>query len=149
MKRIMPILLVAVIATACDGTFRARPFESSVCGERVAGYTATFVAYGDSHLVVIPLSTISVDTEWRFILRPTDISKADPGLPLREKLVTISGKDSPRDDWINVSGTYTGTSSDKHTLRLCVRPTVAADTYYYIVNVADVGQLDPRADVSP
>jgi len=149
MPRIMTILLVSVIFAGCDGTFRSRGFQSTACNAQVEGYTATFIAYGDSKLVVIPLSDIRPDTEWRFILRPLSVGDVNPDV-YKNALVTIKGKRFPGDDdWIEVSGTYNGTANDKHTLRECVKPPVATDgtTYTFLVNVAGVGELDPRGRI--
>lgn len=152
----MPILVVAVIFAACDGTFRSRPFESTVCGGQVAGYTATIVAYADSSLIVIPLSKIHLNTEWRFVLVPKILGKSLSGEDYKDKIVTIKGK-RPEDAWINTAGpsggAITGTfeTADDNMLTACVNiaPEPALGTaYYYVVEVEDVGTLDPRADIN-
>jgi len=151
MPRLITVLLISVIFAGCDGTFRSRPFQSAACNARVEGYTATYVAYGDSKLVVIPLSKIHENTEWRFILRPLDIGNARSGIDFKNLMVTIKGKRSPGpDDWIDVSGTYNGSAADKHTLVECVKPPVGltGTEYTYLVTVEEVGKLDPRGRIS-
>ena len=150
MPRLITILLVSVILAGCDGTFRSRPFQSTACNGQVEGYTGTIIAYGDSKLVVIPLSDIRENTEWRFILRPLNIGTVDPPINFNNALVTIKGKRFPGDDdWIEVSGTYAGTANDKHTLRECVKPPVTDEgtDYTFLVNVEGIGELDPRARI--
>ena len=148
MRRILTMLLVTALLASCvDGRFQKKSFTSAKCGANMQGYTVTYVAYGDSKLVVIPLSKIKERTEWRFILRPLQLSKARPNVDFKNSTVTIKGKRSPEDDWISESGTYNGTAADKHTLIECIGTGLAEPTYFYMVEVEDVGELDPRADV--
>ncbi len=156
MQRITAILLTALIIAGCDGTFRTRTFNSAVCNKEVTGFTATAILYADSKLVVIPISNIRPDTEWRFILEPRLLGSADSTEDFKDKTVTITGKRSPDDDWINTAGpggtAITGTfnSATNNMLTACVN--IPANTpddtqYYYVVDIVDVGELDPRARV--
>lgn len=156
----MTILLVAALFAGCstDGKFRKKTFNSTVCGGTVSGYSVTYVAYGDAKLLVIPLTKIRNDTEWRFILKPLKLRKSVSGNDYGGSKVTITGKATPgNNDWINtagtgpgdeISGTYNGAAD--HTLRACVKimPAPALhESFYFAVDVEDVGTLDPRADV--
>jgi len=165
MRRILTILLVTALFVGCaDGKFRSKIIPSAACGGTVDGYTVTYIAYGDSKLVVIPLSIISDQTEWRFILRPLKIGKSGSVDDYKGKKVTITGM-SPADpplppdhnSWIDtagtapgneISGTYNGAAD--HMLTACVKglpDTTRGTTYKFVVDVQDVGTLDPRADV--
>ena len=159
MKRVLTILLVTTLFAGCciftgDGRLCKTPFASDACGDTRSGYTATVVLYGDSKIAVVPISRIRANTEWRFKLRPINLS-SDYEEDIYETLnVEIDGKvaetpyDPGHNDWITASGTYTGSASDKHTLILCTPSELPDDTTYkYLVEVEKVGVIDPRADV--
>ena len=162
MRRTLTILLITALFAGCaDGKFRSKIIPSAVCGGTVDGYTVTYIAYGDSKLVVIPISIISDQTEWRFILRPVKIGKSVSGDDYKGKKVTITGM-SPAEppghnDWIDTAGTasgnaISGTYNDAadHMLTACVKElpdTTPGTTYEFVVDVQDVGTLDPRAKV--
>ena len=150
MKRIFLVLSCSFLFTACasDGGFRPKPQPGGPCGP-VSGYTLTAIAYGDSSLVVVPISEIRPDTEWRFKLVP--ITKAGDPVDYRNANVKILGKPSTSmppgpNDWIDVSG-QKSTSSDGVLIQ-CVPATLPiGNTYEYLVEVEFVGTLDPRANV--
>ena len=168
MRRILPILVITAFFAGCatDGKFHSRNFTSTVCGGPVSGYTVTFIAYGDAKLLVIPLSKIRVNTEWRFILKPLQLRKSVSTVDYKAQIVTITGKNAAA-DWINsagpgagtgnwagtgaggpISGTYNGATNN--TLTACVKnlPNPAVGTaVYFNVDVGNVGRLDPRANV--
>ena len=155
MRRITAILLATLIIAGCDGTFRTRPFFSDVCNKDVTGYTGTASLYADAKLVVIPISEIRADTEWRFILEPRLLRSANSTEDFKDKQVTITGKRA-EDAWINsagpggnqIQGTFN--SATNNMLAACVNipvNTPEGTEYYYEVNVVDVGTLDPRARV--
>jgi len=156
MPRIIIILLaIALLAGCVNGRFNSKVIPSAACGSNVDGYTVTYIGYGDSKLVIIPLSKIRLDTEWRFILKPIQLGKSVSGDDYKDKIVKITGK-RPADAWIDtaaaggnqISGTYNG--SVDHTLSACVKilPVPAVGTpVYFVVDVQDIGTLDPRADV--
>lgn len=151
MKRttLLIIATVALAGCASDGSFRSGTFFSEVCDPPrvVQGFTLTAIHYGDSRLIVIPISKIKVNSEFRFILVPKRRSDTDE-VVFSEQTVSISSDDD--DDagetepgWLEVEGT----ASDDGTLALCVPESVARNRYKYDVVVTEVGQLDPRADV--
>ena len=154
MNRTILILLSTSLFSGCcifvpDGGFCRDSISSAVCGGTAVGYTATVVAYGESSLIVVPVSKIKEDTEWRFILRPLGNNAA-----LENATVTISGKTTPGNNaWIDTAGTgpgdaIQGSFSADGTLAACVKPPVSTPAqYWYIVNVEGVGTLDPRADI--
>lgn len=152
MGRILTILILTIFLTGCatDGAFRTSTILDGPCGDRVAGYTLTGIAYGDSHLVVVPVSDIKAGAEWRFYLRPS--KRANDIVDYETVKVTITGKfpavnDPPdRNDWISVSGAYADDS--KHYLVQCVPDDLdEGEQYEFLVEVKTVGTLDPRADV--
>lgn len=157
MRNVLTILVVSMLFAGCctfrpDGGFCKKGFASGACGGPVTGYTGTVVAYGESSMVVVPISHIRENTEWRFILRPIGNSAT-----LENATVTITGKvpPAPGDNaWINtagpgatiISGSYNGAAN--HMLTACVKPPVPDEaSYYYIVDIDGVGVLDPRADI--
>ena len=150
------MLLATALSAGCvNGRFHSKEFNSSVCGGDVKGYTVTYIAYGDSKLVVIPLSKITENTEWRFILKPIQLGKSVSGEDYKDKTVRITGK-RPLDAWIDtaaaggnqISGTYNDDAS--HTLTACLNNAAVpakGSAVYFVVEVQDIGTLDPRADV--
>ncbi len=168
MRRILLILVITVISAGCatDGRFHKKIFTSTICGGEVSGYSVTYVAYGDAKLLVIPLSKIRVNTEWRFILQPLQLRKSVSTVDYKAQTVTITGKNAA-DAWINtagpgagtgiwvgtgaggsITGTYDGAAN--HTLTACVKnlPNTAVGTaIHFNVDVVTVGRLDPRANV--
>jgi hypothetical protein len=154
MPRISLMLLIAVLAAGCvDGRFHKKAFTSPDCGA-VTGYTYTGIVYGDSKLVVIPISNIQPGTEWRFYLKPI-IQTGDPD-DYNTVNVKITGKDpadppAPADanNWISTDGDYASAGTGRlRYITECVPPTVAVgDKFQFMVEVAEVGELDPRANV--
>ena len=151
MKRILIMFVVTVISAGCatDGRFRSVSITGGPCGD-VSGYTVTGIAYADSKLVVVPISRIRPDTEWRFYLRPV----TNPNDPdnYRDAMVTIKGKfpatnpPPDRSDWIDVAGSYNGTPG--HYLVECVPAALTSgEEFEFLVDVQFVGELDPRAKV--
>jgi hypothetical protein len=157
MRRILAIVLVTALFSGCvNGRFQEKSIHSDACGGTVKGFTITYIAYGDSKLMVIPLSKIRNHTEWRFILDPLTIRKSDSGKDYKDSKVTITGKRA-EDVWLNtaalgdmlVSGTYNGATD--HMLTACVEITPEphlGDSFYFVVDVEDIGTLDPRADIN-
>ena len=146
MRKILAILLATFLLVGCpDGRFVKKEFTSPDCG-LVTGYTITGIGYGDSKMIVVPLSKIRAGTEWRFYLKP-EKKRGQPPVHAANH-VTIDGKDSPGpNDWIFVEGTWDGSGS-KHYLVECVPATaVTGETFEYLVDVDKVGELDPRAKV--
>ena len=105
MRKILAIISVSALFSGCctmtDGAFCKDNFNSAACGADVIGYTHTLIAYGDSTMVVLPISQIQEDTEWRFLLAPVTLS-SDP-VDYRDATVTITGK-TGFDAWINTAG---------------------------------------------
>lgn len=153
MHKILMTLSVAIIVAGCatDGRFRSVSIVGGPCGD-VSGYTVTGIAYADSKLIVVPVSRIRADSEWRFYLRPVT-NPTDPE-NYRDALVKIKGKfpavnpPPDRNDWIDVEGTWNGTPS--RYLVECVPDDLdEGEEFEFLVNVEFIGQLDPRARVDP
>ncbi len=162
MQRLIVLLagMLTIVGCGPDGQFRRSAITSGPCGN-VSGYTYTAVAYGDSHLIVVPVSHIRPNTEWRFYLRPKRRGTDPAGVDYRNVNVTITGKfpgASPppdRNDWIDVPPqSWSGTTTPGRYLVECVptqysngNPIQSGDQFEFIVKVDSVGELDPRADV--
>ena len=150
MLRIGLLIALALSLSACDGTFRTKKFSSSKCDElglpvNVGGYTLTLVHYGDSRLMVIPISEIDEQSEFRLKLFPKKRRNTDQ-YDYTQMMVKISSPDDDGDsppNWLEASGT----AAADGTLVICVPPTLTKHSYKYDVVVEQVGQLDPRADV--
>ena len=156
MTKKLLLLCALPLLGACDGKFIRKEFLSSQCfdgGTRLTleGYTATAIAYGDSHMVVIPLSKVHSNSEFRFRLSPKkqDNDKFD----WKDATVVITSEDDDGDvpaNWLDVSGTY----RDKDGwLVACVPDIQTARQIKYKVSVTkdgnELGMLDPRAEIIP
>ena len=146
MKRIFLLLIIAVALGACkfDGKPRKKAFNSPMCGD-VKGYTVGYVVYGDSKLVMIPLSKVRTNTVFVVGLKPLDGYEAAN--------VTVAGMGEAA--WINNQGKYTDPRVPpypRHALEVgCVPETAPVGaTYKFDVKVEKgpvIHILDPRAEV--
>jgi hypothetical protein len=158
MKKMLILVCLAPLCAACDGRFVKDEFLSSECldgDERLTleGYTVTAITYGDSHLVVIPVSKIRPNSEFRFKLIPQK-NKADE-FNWQNAWVAISSDDDDSDsppNWLDVSGSH---SNNDGWLVACVPELEVGRIIKYKVSVSEssgspeLGMLDPRADVIP
>jgi hypothetical protein len=171
MRRIISAFVLAVLFAGCasDGKFHKSDITTGPCAPAV-GYTYTGIAYGDSKLVVIPLSTIKANTEWRFYLLPIDslggkTVYGDSTVTIDGKLVGLESLDNSgaltpyvlptppplNDDWLAASGTYNTAFVDrnKRYLVACVPADVQIDQEWrYLVEIDNVGEVDPRGHVN-
>ncbi len=140
-KSVAILLSVSFLAACADGKF-IKPNSPNQCGG--SGWTLTTVFYGDSHILVIPLSEVKAGSEFRFVLIPqlkgrgaTDFSNAT---------VKIRGKRDPEDLWFTeISGT-----AASGTIFTCVKNTLTtSDIVEYDVEVSFTGEPRPRATLDP
>jgi len=148
MKKLFLIVAITTTLAACtsNGNPRAGIFNSLACGGEVEGYTPVDVEYGDSFLRIKAKSKLWRQTEFRVRLKPK--SHRDDPVNYENVKVTISGKSTdPDSSWIMGSG-ESSTATDGIIVAGCV-PKDAPDgtIYFFDVTVAEVGQLDPRAEV--
>ena len=150
------ILCALPLLGACDGKFIRKEFLSSECldgGTRLTleGYTATAIAYGDSHMVVIPLSKVHSNSEFRFRLRPQ--KQDNDQFDWKDATIVVTSEDDDGDvpaNWLDVSGTY---RDNDGWLVACVPDIETMRQIKYKVSVTkdgnELGMLDPRADIIP
>ena len=142
MHKIIWILLAAMLLAACDGKFIKKNVTNR-CG--TTGWTLTAIHYGDSRIVVIPISEVAKDAEFRFELLPA--SKTTDSQDYKDVEVKVRGKRSPDDDWFEeISAKATDGIG---ALWTCIDGTSLNidDEAYYVVEVVGVGTLDPRAKI--
>ena len=141
MRKITVMLLTTMLILGCasEGRFIASNVPNSCDG---TGHSFVIIHYGDSRILVIPIVEIKAGAELQYRLLP-DRRKSDL-TDYEDTLVTISGKLSPDGDWMNESGTFNGSDG---VLKVCVPENPTEETYFYKVEVAGVGDLDPRAHV--
>jgi len=143
MPRLIAILFVAGLFAGCatDGSF-IKDDAPNTCG--TTGWTLTTIFYGDSHIVVVPMSEIVKDTELRFLLAP--VNESTDIRNFADVTVKVKGK-PPHDTWFAEEEGKANLGGG--TIRVCVDGTtlVAGDEIFYVVEVEDVGVLDPRARV--
>lgn len=142
MFRITTAVFLALLLAGCaDGKF-VRIDEPNTCG--TTGWTVTAIHYGDSRIVVIPVSEVVRDAEFRFVLVPA--SESTDTVDYQDVMVKVKGK-PPHDTWFDEAA---GNASDGDgTIRVCVdgASLVPGDEIAYLVEVDGVGVLDPRATV--
>ena len=157
MRNILAITTVSVFLSGCctTGEFCEGTIASAACGGEVDGYTHTAIVYGEGNLVVVPISEIRANTEWRFYLVPTKLGGA---MPPDSTSITIEGQD-PADPpvasggdnlWISTTGDF-GTADKVGKLRYvaqCTPDTLVRDDYHkFEITVDGIGTLDPRGRV--
>lgn len=169
MRTVIQVLVFSVLLTGCvNGKFHRKSITGGPCGT-VDGYTYTLVTYGNGTIVVIPLSKIRANTEWRFYLYP--VGDLGGSAAYGNSTVTIDGKaaatnvltgsstalspytlPSPpaNDNWLSATGkfnTASGTGKKRY-ITACVHPDVqVGQEWQYMVTIDDVGQVDPRGHV--
>jgi hypothetical protein len=156
MRRTIGTLMIAFLFAGCaDGKFHKKNITTGPCAP-ASGYTHTVIAYGDGKMVVIPISEIREDSEWRFYLMPlNDLG----GRTLATNVdIEIKGQD-PADPpvesgalntWIDVTGSYdTATVAGRSRYLVQCTPDVMVDgdEHKFEVIIDGVGTLDPRGRV--
>lgn len=142
MKRTVAILLSAIFVVGCtDGRF-IRPGVANNCGG--TGWTLTAIHYGDSRIIVVPLSKVVAGAEFRFVLIPQ--MKGHGASDFSNATVKVRGKRDPQDAWFKEKS---GTARDV-TIYTCVDSSlVPGDTVEYDVEVMFDGEPNPRATLDP
>ncbi|MEJ2274936.1 MAG: hypothetical protein P8Y01_10250 [Woeseiaceae bacterium] len=158
MKKLLILVCTVPLLAACDGRFIKDEFLSSECleaGERLTleGYTITAIHYGDSRMIVLPISKIHANSEFRFKLIP-DKKKSDE-FNWEDAWVEISSDDDDADtppNWLDAEGSH---AANDGWLVACVPDIAPGRKIKYKVSVskaegeAALGLLDPRAVVIP
>ena len=145
MKRAIAILLTAAVMTGCvNGKFVHKNDDNNCDGK---GWTHTIVHYGDSRVVVIPLSNVAAGQEFRFFLVPQFKGRGARDVQNAKIKITVK---SPADLWFTE---ISGTASDIF-ISKCVDDSYSiGDEFEYKVEVYDStgtdlkAMLDPRAVV--
>ena len=136
------ILGAAACLSACASLMKGP--TASVCTSSSPKKDVT-ITYGDSNLSVdAKEKKVHRDDYLVFKLKP-DSTKGPDGLDYKTVTVTVSGKNSAS-QWISASGSDDGSGGE---LIVCVPTGQAYDTYEYLVQVNEVGTLDPRVIVEP
>jgi len=142
MTRVISTLLGVFILAGCasEGKLIANNIPNS-CGNK--GHTFVFVKYGDSHIGAKAVIKVKAGRELQYRLMP-DRGHASV---YEDSLVTITSKSPPNPVdgvWVQAVGTF---NSSGGVLKVCVPASPTVLSYYYEIDVANVGTLDPRADV--
>lgn len=147
MKKLFLLISVATALSACvNGLPKRNDYSSDLCGN-VAGYTISYIAYGEGKMVMIPLSKVRAESVFVVKLQPLDgFEDAD---------VTVTGTSAKAQPWLTgVTGRYEDlprTIYPKGSLEVGCVPADPVDTEYKFevkVKKDDVTNiLDPRARV--
>lgn len=158
-NKLLTLLVIFLSIAGCrDGQFVRSSFVSACGGGGISltGYTVTGIHYGDSRLIVLPVSKIKPESEFRFTLIPK-AKKSDPPVDYKDAFVTITSSDDDLDtppNWLDVSGSLT---VDGRTLVTCVPKEAGLKNTEYKFDVTvswpgtdpgdTLGFLDPRVRV--
>jgi len=126
---------------AKEGKFLTSGLPNS-CGS--TGHTFVFIKYGDSHIAAKAVIRVRPGKELQYRLVP---DRGSSPIDYEDSVVTITSKVPPNPadgTWVETNGSY---DSSGGVLKVCVPTAPTATSYYYKIDVADVGELDPRADV--
>jgi len=142
MNRIITTLLGVFLFAGCasEGKFISSKLPNS-CNSK--GHTFVLIKYGDSHILAKAVIKVRPGKELQYRLIP-DRGHANN---YEDALVTITSKSPPNPadgTWVQDVGSY---SSSGGVMKVCVPASPTATEYYYKIDVANVGELDPRADV--
>jgi hypothetical protein len=140
MHRLITVLLISILLAGCSNGKFVKINAPNTCG--TTGWTVTTIHYGDSHIVVLPLSKVVKDAEFRFKLVPTGPHRDN----YQGVTVKVRGKRA-EDSWFEEAEGKANV--DKGFIRVCVDGTSLdiGDDFFYIVEVEGVGILDPRARI--
>lgn len=150
MKRLFLLLLVAVAMTACtyNGKPRKLNFNSDLCGE-VKGYTIGYLVYGDSKMVMVPLSKVGAETVFVVGLKPLN--------GFEDAEVTVTGTSTKAIPWLTgVTEKYEDLPKGRYPQGAfevgCVPAVDPIGTEYKFAVTVKKGDvmnlLDPRAEVT-
>lgn len=147
MKRLFLLIALAMTLSACtNGLPKRKVFTSDLCGP-VAGFTISYIAYGEGKMVMIPLSKVRAENVFVVKLQPLDgFEDAD---------VTVTGTSAKSLPWLTgVTGRYEDLPRSiypKGSLEVgCVPADPEGTEYKFEVKVEkdDVTNiLDPRARI--
>ena len=148
MKNLFLLVTIAIILSACvNGKPQTKAISSPMC-DTAAGFTLSYVVYGEGKMVMIPLSKVREGTVFVVGLKPMDgFGDAD---------VTLTGT-SANAGWISASAKHNNLPKGLYPRGAfevgCVPPGAPLGTSYkFEVKVVkgDVTNiLDPRATVVP
>lgn len=156
MKRIFLLVTAALLSTACtvDGQTRKLSQKSTKCPNGANVAVRTGIIYGDSQIIVRPVTAVRPGSEFEFLLKPREKS-TDKVVKPKDAKVTIVGTFAGK-QWLDVnSKSFKDTGKEKGVIFAGCVPTKDASgnpikggtSLKYLVKVEDVGELDPRADV--
>ena len=144
MIRVAAVLTMAALAAGCvDGKFVKRSTTNN-CGG--TGWTHTVIHYGDSRVIVIPLSDVVEGEELRFFLIPQ--MRGRDAKDYQGATIRVTSK--PANAWFN---TESGVFTNSPIISTCIKSGIATGTEFeYMVEVevpagTQKAMLDPRAIV--
>jgi hypothetical protein len=144
MRKLLLMLFTPLLLTACDPR-KDNPALLNDCDAGPAPGPPVNVHYGDSQLKVTPpIFTIPRKTKIKFNLLPDKKPATDPaGVDYDLVEVTIKSKDLYAHPWLQTSGTNDADGN----LVVCVPSNATLGVMEYLIQVDEVGTLDPRAEV--
>jgi hypothetical protein len=152
MKKTILILLLAPFIASCavNGFPSIGEFASSNCGGSVKGKTDTKLKYGKQNkqefIEMKWKSFVGRDAEFRISLKPKKGYESNVVKIIGKKGELPNGSSTPY-VWLNATGS--AADFDNGTIVLCVPGDVPIGTEYkFDVEIADIGEMDPRAEVT-
>lgn len=140
MQKILLMVSAALVLTACNPP---PPESNNECSNQ-AGAQPVNIQYGDSQIKVVPpLYEVKKNKNLKFRLMADNVN-GPGGLDYATVNVTIKSK-GPGNQWLDISGTEEGTNP----LIVCMPADQPLGEISYLVEVDQVGVLDPRVRVIP
>jgi hypothetical protein len=137
------VQLAAILTSVCLVTI-AGISSANGCSEESSKKDVK-ITYGDSHLSVDTKQKPVKHDDWLvFDLKPDmQIGPPPREVDFKRVMVKVFGK-GPESYWIAASGTFDGTGGQ---LKVCVPSSTEYRIYEYVVEIDEVGKLDPRVIV--
>lgn len=138
------VQLAVFLTAVCLLTFADISSADLNCGESSFKKDVK-ITYGDSHLSVDDKQKPVKHDDWLvFDLKPDmQIGQGPRNVDFKKVMVRVFGK-SPDSYWIAAMGTYDGTGGR---LEVCVPSNLPYRIYEYMIEIDEVGKLDPRVIV--
>lgn len=150
MKKIFLLLASSVILVSCaygPGT------TVTTCAVETNGPSEATIQYKYKADDILEMSmrlrsNTRNNSQFRVKLNPPGNQYRDVVVTTKGVSGTLPGGASTGFAWLDGSGSYNSTASDRNSIILCV-PDVPAGTWYkFDITVAGVGTIDPRVDVN-
>ena len=153
MKKTIFLIVATALLGACvsNGKPIKRSITDSICGGSTKGKTVTKLEYGKNDINIKWKSDVGENTEFRIVLKPKK-GYEDKVVKIIGRWGRLPGGASTPFAWLNKSGK--STDFTKQTMILCVPKddppgkVPPGTEYKFDVDIQDIGNIDPRVNVT-